>query len=237
VPRAPLDADLAKIAASSLVLDGVDCWREGPGSGRLGLNLLPADRRPRRVNARLRLNLGFAAAAVVLLFTAMLLSLGNREAALAAMTEQVEKAQNAAKQVGALRKTLQDSISAANFLNRRKREMPVMVQMLADLTDRLPDDTYLERIAVDEKSKIDLQGLSDNTSKLTERLRESSVLENPSFQGNIQQDPRTHKDRFNMTLEFRHKAEPEAGKERGPAKDSGQRKEGGTGNAPAAGSP
>jgi len=242
VPRAPLDADLAKLAAGSLELDGVDCWREGPGSGRLGLNLLPADRRPRRVNARLRLNLGLAAAAIVLLFTAMLLSLGNREAALAAMSEQVEKAQNAAKQVGALRKTLQDSISAANFLNRRKREMPTMVQMLADLTDRLPDDTYLERIAVDEKAKIDVQGLSDNTAKLTERLRESTVLENPSFQGNIQQDPRTHKDRFNMTLEFRHKAEPDTGKEHGPAKDKdpGQRKDGkdgGTGNAPAAGSP
>jgi general secretion pathway protein L len=237
VPRAPLDADLARLAASSLALDGVDCWREGPGSGRLGLNLLPPERRPRRVNARLRLNLGLAAAAIVLLFTAMLLSLGNREAALAAMSEQVEKAQNAAKQVGALRKTLQDSISAANFLNRRKREMPVMVQMLSDLTERLPDDTYLERIAVDEKSKIDVQGLSDNTAKLTERLRESTVVENPSFQGNIQQDPRTHKDRFNMTLEFRHKAEPEAGKEHGPAKDQGQRKEGGPGNAPASGSP
>jgi len=135
VPRAPLDADLAKLAAGSLELDGVDCWREGPGSGRLGLNLLPADRRPRRVNARLRLNLGLAAAAIVLLFTAMLLSLGNREAALAAMSEQVEKAQNAAKQVGALRKTLQDSISAANFLNRRKHEMPTMVQMLVNLID------------------------------------------------------------------------------------------------------
>lgn len=237
VPRAPLDADLAKLAAGSLALDGVDCWRDGPGSGRLGLNLLPPERRPRRVNARLRLNLGLAAAAIVLLITAMLLSLGNREAALEAMSQQVEKAQNAAKQVSALRKTLGDSIAAANFLNRRKREMPLMVQMLADLSDRLPDDTYLERIAVDEKSKIDLQGLSDNTAKLTERLRQSEVLENPSFQGNIQQDPRTRKDRFNMTLEFRHKAEADAGREHGPAKEPGQRKEGGTANAPAAGSP
>ena len=237
VPRAPLDADLAKLAAGMLRLDGVDCWREGPGSGRMGLNLLPLERRPRRSNPRLRLNLGLAASAVVLLVTVMLLSLANREAALAAMNTQVEKAQNAAKQVNGLKKTLQDSIAAANFLNRRKQETPLMVSLLADLSQRLPDDTYLERLAVDEKSKIDVQGLSDNTAKLTERLRESTVVENPSFQGNIQQDPRTHKDRFNMTLEFRHKAEPEAGKEHGPAKDQGQRKEGGPGNAPASGSP
>src|SRR5262249_54542598 len=151
VPRAPLDADLAKLSAGTLRLDGVDCWSEGPGSGRMGLNLLPPERRPRRSNPRLHLNLGLAAGAVVLLITVMLLSLANRESALAAMSTQVEKAQNAAKQVSALKKTLQDSISAANFLNRRKQETPLMVSLLADLSQRLPDDTYLERLAVDEK--------------------------------------------------------------------------------------
>jgi general secretion pathway protein L len=235
VPRAPLDADLARLAA--VRLDGVDCWREGPGSGRMGLNLLPAERRPRRVNARLRLNLGLGAAALVLLVTVMLLSLANREAALAAMSSQVDKAQLAAKQVSALRKTLQDSIAGANFLSRKKRETPAMVELLADLTRRLPDDTYLERIAVDEKYKIDLQGLSDNTAKLTEQLQQSDVVENPSFQGTIQQDPRTHKDRFNMSLEFRHRSDAaDAGKERKAPKDGAARKEGGA-HAPAAGSP
>lgn len=236
VPRAPLDADLAKLAAGSLRLDGVDCWRDGPGSGRMGLNLLPAERRPRRVNPRLRLNLGLAAAAVVLLLTVMMLSLANREAALAAMSVQVEKAQNAAKQVSTLKKTLQDSIGAANFLNRRKQETPLMVSLLADLSQRLPDDTYLERLAIDEKYKIDLQGLSDNTTKLVESLAPSEVVENPSFQGTIQQDPRTKKDRFNMSLEFRRKADTGANKEHKPAKDA-PRKEGGSGHAPAAGSP
>jgi general secretion pathway protein L len=174
-----------------------------------------------------------------MLVTVMLLSLANRESALAAMTAQVEKAQNAAKQVSALKKTLQDSIGAANFLNRRKHEAPLVVELLADLTQRLPDDTYLERLAIDDKNKIDVQGLSDNTAKLTERLQQSAVVENPSFQGTIQQDPRTKKDRFNMSLEFRHRGgDPDAGKEhKPPAKDAMPRKEGGSAHAPAAGSP
>jgi len=234
VPRAPLDADLARLSA--LRLDGVDCWRSGSGSGRLGLNLLPAERRPRRVNARLRLNLGLAAAALVLLVTVMLLSLANREAALAAMSTQVEKAQLAAKQVSTLRKTLQDSIAAANFLSHKKRETPPMVVLLADLTRRLPDDTYLERLAVDDKYKIDVQGLSDNTAKVTEQLQSSDVICNPSFQGTIQQDPRTRKDRFNMSLEFCHKADADAGKDHKGGRDAAPPKEGG-GHAPAAGSP
>src|SRR6185312_10736855 len=69
VPRAQLDAELAALAASGTTLDGVDTWRDVPGGARSGLNLLPADRRFKRKNLRLRLNLALAGAALVLLVT------------------------------------------------------------------------------------------------------------------------------------------------------------------------
>jgi general secretion pathway protein L len=78
-----------------------------------------------------------------------------------------------------------------------------MVDLLEDLTQRLPDDTYLERLNVDDKDKIQLQGLSDDASKLIGLLNESKLLANPSVQGTIQPDPRTKKDRFNINLDFR----------------------------------
>ncbi|HEX6833070.1 MAG TPA: PilN domain-containing protein [Rudaea sp.] len=230
VPRAQLDAELAPLNADGVALDGVDCWREGSGSGRIGVNLLPADRRVRRRNMRLRLNLALGAAAIVLFVTAMLLSLSNREAALAAMTDDVQKAQNDAKQVTLLRKTLQDTIASANFLSRKKAETPVMTKLLADLTQRLPDDTYIERITVDEKDKVQLFGLSDDYSKLIEYLQKSELLENPTFEGSVQPDPRTKKNRFTLSVEFRKKP---GAKETKDGKGSGHKTGGGNGNAPA----
>ena len=156
------------------------------------------------------MNLALAGAALVLLVTVMLLSLANRESALAAMQADVQKAGNDAKQVSQLRKTLQDTLDGANFLSRKKRETPLMVDLLEDLTKRLPDDTYLERINVDDKNKIEMQGLSDDASKLIGLLQQSEVLVNPSVQGTIQPDPRTKKDRFNITLDFRKVAEANA---------------------------
>jgi general secretion pathway protein L len=203
VPRAQLDAELAALAGTGATLDGVDCWRDAPGGARIGLNLLPAERRRRRKNLHLRLNLALAGAALVLLITVMLLSLANRESALAAMQSDVQKAGNDAKQVSQLRKSLQDTLDGANFLSRKKRETPLMVDLLNDLTVRLPDDTYLERINVDEKNKIEMQGLSDDASKLIGLLQKSELLVNPSVQGTIQPDPRTKKDRFNITLDFK----------------------------------
>ena len=203
VPRAQLDNELVKIAGIDTSLDGVDCWQKEAGSQRSGLNLLPADRRIKRKNIGLRMNLALAGAAIVLLVTVMLQSLANRQSALDAMTAEVEKAQNDAKQVSQLRKTMQDTIDSANFLSRKKHESPLMVDLLNDLTVRLPDDTYLERLNVDEKNKIELQGLSEDASKLIGLLNKSELLTNPGVQGTIQPDPRTKKDRFNITLEFK----------------------------------
>lgn len=236
VPRAQLDTELTALAASGAQLDGVDCWRNGSGSTRAGLNLLPPGRRLKRKNLRLRLNLALAAAGAVLLVTAMLQSLANRESALAAMTVEVEKAQNEAKQVSALRKTLEDTINAANFLSRKKRETPLMVALLDDLTTRLLDDTYLERLSIDEKNKIEMQGLSSDASKLIGLLNKSEVIANPGVQGTIQPDPRTKKDRFNITLEFRKPADADSAHDGKPPEHAG-RKDGGGKNAPVAGSP
>jgi len=237
VPRGQLDQELVVLQGSGALLDGVDCWSAGSGSARMGLNLLPPERRLKRKNLRLRMNLALGAAAVVLLITVMLQSLANREAALATMTQEVEKAQNEAKQVMQLRKTLEDTIGSANFLNRRKHEMPLMVTLLNDLTKRLPDDTYLERVSVDEKNRIEMQGLSSDASRLIALLQKSEVFTNPSVQGTIQPDPRTKKDRFNITLEFRALAEASDKGHDGKAGDHPGRKDGGGKNAPAAGSP
>jgi len=233
VPRAQLDAELAVLATSAIALDGVDTWRDAPGGARAGLNLLPAERRAKRKNLGLRLNLTLAAAAIVLLITVMLLSLANRESAFAAMQADVQKAGNEAKQVSQLRKTLQDTLDGANFLSRKKRETPLMVDLLKDLTARLPDDTYLERINVDEKNKIEMQGLSDDASKLIALLQKSEVLVNPSVQGTIQPDPRTKKDRFNITLDFHKLADAAAAADKAAAaKKASEHKPSGGDNAP-----
>ncbi len=232
VPRGQLDGDLALLAGSGIALDGVDCWIEAAGEGRLEVNLLPPEHRARRRNLRLLVNLILAAAVLGLLIFVMAQSLSNRETALAAMRAEVEKEQDEAKQVMAARKKLADTVTSANFLNLKKRESPVMVALLSDLTKRLPDDTFLERLNVDEKGKIEITGQSNDASKLIDSLKQSEILDNPNFQGTIQPDPRTKKERFNLVVEFKKPASKNPEHD-GKGKD---RKEGGA-NAPIAGSP
>lgn len=202
IPRGQLDQELAALPAAAADLDGVDSWRSVPGAGRRGTNLLPQERRARRRNLRLPLNLGLAALAIVLFVMVMDESLANRASAVEAMRAEVDKAQTEAKQVAALKKTLADSISGANFLTERKRKGPLMVALIDDLSRRLPDDTYLERLQIENK-QVQLQGQAREAAKLIALLGASPCLGNPGFQGQVQPDPRTGKERFQINADLK----------------------------------
>lgn len=205
MPRSQLDPEIAAIAGGTLDLDGVDIWRAEPGSARHQINLLPVERRARRRDMRLPINLGLAAAAIVLLVFNMSQSLANRAVAVETMRAEVAKVEAEARQVSELRKSLQDSIGGANFLADKKRKGPVVIGLLDDLARRLKDDTYLERLSI-ENNQIQLQGQSKEAAGLIGVLGASPYLSNPRFEGQIQPDPRSGKDRFTISAEPREVA-------------------------------
>lgn len=213
MPRASLDPQIDAVTAGAAELDGVDIWRHAPGAGRHQINLLPADARARRRDMRLPLNLGLAALLAVLLALNMSESLSNRAIAVETMRAEVAKVEAEARAVAELRSTLQDSIGGANFLSEKKRNGVVVIALLDDVTRRLKDDTYLERLSI-ENSQVQLQGQSREAANLIAVLSASPFLENPRFEGQIQPDPRTSKDRFTISAEPRA-ASPEAGVDAG----------------------
>lgn len=202
LPRAQLDQELAAVPPGAAALDGVDAWRGEPGGARRQINLLPAERRARRRDMRLPLNLGLAALVVILLLFNMDESLTNRAAAVEAMRAEVEKSNDEARQVATLRKTLADSIAGANFLSDKKRNSPLTDALLDDLTRRLPEDTYLERLQIDN-GQVQLQGQAKEAAKLISLLSNSTCLGDPRLQGQIQPDPRTGKERFQITADLK----------------------------------
>ncbi|MBZ0223781.1 MAG: PilN domain-containing protein [Dokdonella sp.] len=211
MPRAQLDAELAALPAGIAPFDGVDAWSAAPGIARRRVNLLAADKRTQRRDLRLPLNLGLAAAALLLLVLNMDESLANRAATLDAMRVEVDDAAKQAKQVAALRKSLTDSIVGANFLADRKRKGPTVVGLIDDITRRLPLDAYLERLQIENK-QVQIQGQATEAAKLIALLGASPCLGNPGFQGQVQPDPRTGKERFQVNAELKEcELQPNAG--------------------------
>lgn len=200
VPRSTLDPLLAQLHTAGIAIDAVDMAQ---GSGRLGVNLLPPTQVRHRAHPRRRINLALAAACVVLLLLVLGQWRHNREQALATMQAQVEAMRGEAQQVSALRQQLQDNAGAAGFLVQRKEHSVSMLGVLLDLTQRLPESAWLERLSVDNTGQIGFQGQSKRAVQLVDALKDSKLLRDANFQGSIQPDPATGKDRFYMVAQLR----------------------------------
>ncbi|HEX5304872.1 MAG TPA: PilN domain-containing protein [Dyella sp.] len=201
LPRAALDPLLERLAALRIRVDAVDLL--SADGHRVGANLLAPALRPRRSDPRRRLNLALGVTSVVLVLLALGQWLHNRQLALDAMQAQVDAMRGEAQQVAALRQQLQDNAGAAGFLAQKKKDSVPVLALLDELTRRLPDTAWLERFSLDASGAIGFQGQSVQAARLVDALKDSPLIRDVGFQGSIQPDPTTGKERFYMVGKVR----------------------------------
>jgi general secretion pathway protein L len=85
-----------------------------------------------------------------------------------------------------------------------------MLALLADLTRRLPDSAWLERLSIDADGQVGMQGQSRQAARLLDALKGSPLITDASFQGSIQPDAVTGKERFYLVAQLRHAPAPTA---------------------------
>ena len=188
------------------------------GGAPLGANLLPAADRVRSADPWRVWNWALIALAVIAVAGGLWQLLDNRRAAAQQLERQVESRSAATRQVALQRQQLLDTVQGAAFLDRARSGRPTMVEIMDELSRRLPDNTYLEKLAV-EDDKLLLIGLSSEASALVARLEGSPLWTSPALTGALQPDPRTNRDRFTLTADLAIK--PGAGQE--PANDARNR--------------
>lgn len=194
VPRAEIDATCETLAARGLGVAGVDVLHDNQP---LGLNLLPPDRRVKIINQKTRLNQVLAVSTVVLIAVFMVLSLYLRAHQVEEYEAAIESVRTEALRVQRIRDQINDTMESAGFLAQRRNGTPLAVDVLADITRTLPDDTYLDRLVVGENS-VQMQGKSQNAQQLIQLVNASPLLESASFRGSTRTDARTNLEIFEI---------------------------------------
>lgn len=212
VPKGIVEQALNRLAALDLsptVIDG------SAGSRRLGFNLLPPALRTHQTDRRTRINWILAGGAVALTGVVMWQSLVLREQTMDALLEDVEVAKQEALQSAELERQVREAINAANFLARKRVERPATIEVLHELTHLIPDGTWLERLSF-VGDQVQIQGQSERADQLIGILGQARYLESPTFQGIIQPDGQTRKERFTIMARVRM---PEGGSSNGEVSD------------------
>ncbi|MGA9572672.1 MAG: PilN domain-containing protein [Lysobacterales bacterium] len=196
-PREAVEAKIDSLKRLGLAPTGVDV---AVADGPLGLNLLPEAMRFHVVNQQARLNFVIGAVAVFLLIVVMAQSLWLREHQVKVINEAIDDVRAEAQAVQQIRKQIDDASEAAGFLQVRKTENGYKVELLAELTRILPDDTYLDRLSMHEGT-VQMQGKSGNAQSLIELINASPYFENASFRGPTRLDNRSGKEIFDLNAD------------------------------------
>ncbi|MEM9301835.1 MAG: PilN domain-containing protein [Pseudomonadota bacterium] len=195
VRRTDSDAVVDLCRQRGLVLSGIDATDDG--GERLGINLLPPDQRPPRDRRQLQWNLALAALFIVLLNVVLWQSVSSRETAMDDYQQRLSTVRAEAAEVIALRGELESAAAAASFLADRKRGALPVMDLLGELTRRLPDDTWLQRMQINGNT-VQVSGQAPAAAQLVELLEASGCLESPNIKGAVTPDPQSGKERFTI---------------------------------------
>ena len=195
----PSDAvEQARLVAATLglALDRIGVAGNAHETER-SFNFLPAQRAGRSATQQ-RLAIAFAILAVILAIVAVYMPLLVKKRTLAAYEAQLTESRSAALETEALKKRLAAKLEHDRFLIDRRAMIPSATVMLADVTDRLPDGTWLVQLHW-QGDKIVMAGYSPSATPLIAELEDSDLLSEVRFGSPVTSDSRVGRERFNIT--------------------------------------
>ena len=138
----------------------------------------------------------------VMLLVLVLVGAYLREAAtLDALSDAVADAGVRAARVEQMNETI-DRTSKDLGLAARQKEAPFFVSILAELTQTLPDGTWITELTIDG-AKLRIQGASSQASDLIGLIDRSSRFSNARFEAPVVHDTAAKVDRFDLSFDVR----------------------------------
>ncbi|WP_426119039.1 PilN domain-containing protein [Pseudomonas sp. DSP3-2-2] len=204
VRRDFLDQCLSECTENGLVLEAVDVLDQA--GQPMGLDLLPEGYASAIQHRGRRLAIGLGVACVVLAIAVHTVWLHNRQTALGIMQTEVHELRQQANQDMALRAASGASRTAVQFLFERRLNQPARALLLSELTRCLPSDTWLQTLEISADGQVDVAGLSARASSLIGQIKACNQLSDPQYQGVIQPDEASGRDRFYIRAKTRGEA-------------------------------
>lgn len=193
--------------------DRVDDWLErlreaGSPASRLtwqgawhGANLLPPGERPRRRRFGSWLSRSLLLVLLVLLAAALITPIWQKTQQQERLTRELTREQIAAEEVEKVREDLELARLGSIEVLQRKRGQPRMTDLLRELTDLLPDGTWVQTMNFRD-GEVDIRGESDAATALIGLLEQGPGIEGVSFRSPVMQVASTGKERFHITFDY-----------------------------------
>jgi general secretion pathway protein L len=199
-PRRYLDELLEKFEMTGLQPHRATVCRDTERN-LFAVNLLPETRRRGKPAVTRILGITLATVAGVLLLGIVSLPLLNKHLAIRTLESRIDVTSGRAEVAGRLRSEVERMNADVHFLVEKKQSTRLVLEVIAELTRILPDDTWITRLDLGE-DEIQIQGQSLAAAALIPLVESSHILDNARFRSPVTKIPRTEEERFHLSAEF-----------------------------------
>ena len=147
----------------------------------------------------------------------------REEGRLASITQQINIKKKEALQVEDLRKEVDSLKGEMSTINNFKKDNPLMLNLLKELTVILPKTTWLTRVRMTDTT-VQIEGYSDSATSLLPKLEASPYLKKVEFASPTFRDRRMNADRFNISMEIEGLKRPGSGEAKKETKSGDEKK-------------
>jgi general secretion pathway protein L len=209
-----VDVQLA-VCRRDEVADWLDRLREaGSPASRLswagawpGANLLPPELRPRPRRFGSWLGRLLALCLLLLLAAVLITPIWQKTRELETLTGELRRVRIAAQEVEQVRDDLERARLGSVAVLERKREQPRMTDLLRELTDLLPDGTWVQTLNYRE-GEVDIRGESNQATALIGLLEQGPGISEVSFRSPVMQVAATGQERFHISFQYSRPESP-----------------------------
>jgi general secretion pathway protein L len=170
-------------------------------------NLLPAHERPPRGS-------GILSPTKMLLFLVLLLASATLATPIWQLHQthneraaEVETLKARAEKVHAMRTALERARQGSVAVLQAKWDQPRMIDLLLELTERLPDDTWVQNLDFRD-GEIQLRGESAQATALIDLLDQAPGITEVTFRSPVVQVAGSGRERFHISLKYKRQEEP-----------------------------
>ncbi len=161
-------------------------------------NLLPHAERPQR-QPHVTLTHGLLALTAVLVLAGLFSPLWQLQHQVATVDAELRRVREQAVMVDTLRQELERARERSTVLVRQQQAQPSLLEVLRELTERLPDDTWIQTLEYSD-GRVEVRGESGQATALIAILEQAPHFEEVTFKSPVTQIARTGKERFNLSL-------------------------------------
>ncbi|MEO7107061.1 MAG: PilN domain-containing protein [Rhodoferax sp.] len=203
-PRAATDIAVRTLAEMGIEVRGlfVD---ELVAKGRL-LNLMPMEQGSAPSPWRHGANPWLAGLVVVMAFAALAMPVIIKREAIVQLLPWADKGKKSAEAVNVVRADLDKRVETHNYLLEKRQSTPAVIQVLQELTQTLPDDTWVQVFDL-KGQELQIQGETGSSPRLIGLLEQSSLFGDAklgtSFKGQL-----AGTERYQLTIQLRSPSKP-----------------------------